>query len=140
MIHFAFLSGFLFLLLSCGKREIRIVEERWPDGREKIVRYYDNSNNHLYKEERFYQNGNKQMQGTFRNGKKDGVWYYWYENGQLWSEGNFENGLSHGYRKVYYPNRQLYYEGEFQKGKAVGTWKFYDEQGRLIKQVVFKDK
>lgn len=138
MIHSVFLVGFLFLLVSCTNREIRIVEERWPDGSEKIVRYYNKSNYQLCREERFYQNGNKQMQGTFKNGKKDGVWYFWYENGQLWSEGEFENGLSHGYRKVYHPNSQLYYEGEFHKGETVGTWKFYDEHGRLIKKVIFK--
>lgn len=139
MMRILVVCSVLILFISCKHRHLRIVEERWSNGHEKIVRYYDERTNELVREEKFYENGVKQSEGEYRKGKRHGVWYYWYDNGQLWSEGEFKDDMSHGYRRVYYPDGKLYYEGQYKKGKTVGTWKFYDKNGRLIKQVVFDD-
>ena len=37
---------------------------------------------------------NKGLQrGSFKNGKKEGLWRFWYENGQLKVQGNYKNGM-----------------------------------------------
>ncbi|MDB9958253.1 hypothetical protein OAD42_04115 [Oceanospirillaceae bacterium] len=42
-------------------------------------------------------------QGSFKNGKKEGVWLWYWSNGQLSSKGNYNNGMYDGdwvgYRK-----------------------------------------
>jgi len=131
-------AGFFLLfisLLACSKKET-IVEERFPDGSEKIVKTYKvkGDDKSLIKEIRFYANGKKEFEGEYKNNLKHGEWTYWYKNGFVWSEGFFHEGKSDGIRKVYHENGQLYYEGEYDKGKAIGTWIFYDENGNEIKK------
>ena len=127
-----------YLLTSCSSSpEIKVVEETWAPGQEKIVRFYKEKGDQkvLTKEILYYQNGQKEMEGTFNKaGERHGEWKYWYDNGNMWSEGEFKNGLSHGYRKVYHPNGKLYYEGKYKNDEPVGVWKFYDEEGRFLKE------
>jgi antitoxin component YwqK of YwqJK toxin-antitoxin module len=137
-------SSFLFVhllialfLFSCSSGpEIKVVEESWPSGNEKTVRFYKEKKDQkvLVREILYYDNGKKEREGTFKNGERDGKWTYWYDNGNVWSEGEFKNGESHSLRRVYHPNGKLYYEGNFDNGKAIGIWKFYDEEGRFIKE------
>ena len=125
------------VLVSCNNRsEIKIVEETWPSGNEKTVRFYKEKKNtkEVVREIIYYENGQKEREGSFKNGQRHGYWTYWYDNGNVWSEGDFKNGESHGVRKVYHPNGKLYYEGRFENGKATGMWKFFDEEGRFIKE------
>lgn len=39
-----------------------------------------------------YSDGQKSVEGNFRNGFKEGLWVEWYQNGQKKSEGNYQNG------------------------------------------------
>lgn len=128
------------ILIACNSvPDLRVVEESWPNGREKKVRYYKNTGNQkeLTREIFYYESGQKEVEGEFRKGERHGQWTYWYENGNIWSEGEFKNGLSHGYRKVYHSNGKLFYEGKFKNDKPVGTWKFFDEDGRFIKEETY---
>jgi len=40
----------------------------------------------------FHENGKKQSEGNFKDGKLDGLYTEWYENGQKKSERNFKDG------------------------------------------------
>ena len=40
----------------------------------------------------YWPNGQKKEEGTYKDGKKDGLWTYWYENGRKRSEGTFKDG------------------------------------------------
>jgi antitoxin component YwqK of YwqJK toxin-antitoxin module len=131
----------LFLLSGCSSRpEIRVVEETWPGGKEKTIKYYKERGEKkiLLREETYYLNGQKEQEGSYKNGERTGVWKYWYDSGLLWSEGEFLNGKSHGYRKVYHPNGKLYYEGTYKDDKPIGTWKFFDKEGRFVQEKVFE--
>lgn len=135
---------FSFLLLcvitACtSSPEIRVVEETWPGGKEKVVKYYKEQGDkkELVREETYYVNGQKEQEGTYKNGERSGQWKYWYDNGVLWSEGEFKDGKSHGYRKVYHPNGKLYYEGTYTEDTPSGKWKFYDKEGRFIQEKNF---
>ena len=37
-------------------------------------------------------NGQKEKEGTYKDGEKDGLWTNWYENGQKTLEGTFKDG------------------------------------------------
>lgn len=128
--------GLAFLLACSNNDGIRVVEENFPNGKEKIVRYYKDSKNEkiLLSEEQYYDNGQIKSKGDFKNNQRHGLWTYWYENGNVWSEGKFKNGLSHGFRKVYHLNGEIYYEGKYKNDKPIGTWTFWDEEGRFIKE------
>lgn len=135
------MSRLLFVLLvflfSCGADpDMRVVEESWPNGREKKVSFYKNKGvqKELVREIFYYESGQKEVEGEFKKGERHGKWTYWYENGNKWSEGEFKNGLSHGFRKVYHSNGKLFYEGKFKNDVPFGTWKFFDEEGRFIKE------
>jgi antitoxin component YwqK of YwqJK toxin-antitoxin module len=127
----------LFLITSCSSGpEIKVVEEKWPNGREKTVRFYREKGemNEMTQEILYYVNGHKEREGTFKNGERHGKWTYWYDNGNVWSRGEFKKGKSHGLRQVYHPNGQLFYEGRYKNDKPVGTWRFYDEEGAFVKE------
>ncbi len=44
----------------------------------------------------WYENGQKNKKGTYKYGEKDGKWTEWHENGQKEKEGNYKNGKPHG--------------------------------------------
>ena len=74
-----------------------------------------------------------QEQGTFKNGKKEGSWFYYYDNGQLDSKGDYKNGKQEGSWITYYDNGQLNFKGDFKNGKMEGYWVLYDEEGTIRK-------
>jgi len=114
-----------------------VVEERFKDGTQKRVCIYKGSgaNKEILKESTFYPNKVIQMEGAFRNSKRDGKWTYRYENGNIWSEGIFKDGKSNGKRTTYFENGQIRYEGFYKDDVQTGIWRFYDDKGRLVKEL-----
>lgn len=123
------------LLMACRPGTVKVVEESYPNGKEKVVAYYtDNDAHEKLREEIFYPDGTMKSYGEFKEGLRDGIWRVWYENGNLWSEGEFKDGKADGFRKVYYENGQLRYRGFFSMDKKSGKWEFYDENGMKQKE------
>jgi antitoxin component YwqK of YwqJK toxin-antitoxin module len=131
----------IILFASCHKTT-KVVEETYTDGSPKIERYYkgEGADKEMVKEVKYYQNKQKEMEGEFKNSKRDGYWVAYYENGNKWSEGYFENGLDHGKRTVYYENGKKRYEGNYTKGVQTGKWQFWSESGLLEKEVDYDKK
>jgi len=46
-----------------------------------------------YKETTYYENGQKWLESTYKDGKEDGLWTTWYENGQKMGEETFKDGV-----------------------------------------------
>jgi antitoxin component YwqK of YwqJK toxin-antitoxin module len=124
------------LLFSCT-REYRVAEETYPDGSEKRVIVYrgKGENREMIRETTYYPNKQVQMDGTYKDNKREGKWMYWYENGKPWSEGFFKNGKSDGKRITYFENGKVRYEGIYKEDMRVGKWRFFDESGRLLQEV-----
>jgi len=130
----------LILIIACNRvKKVKVVEEKFPDGSPKVERYFngDSTNKEMVKEVRYYPNKKEQMEGEFKNERRDGNWVYYYENGNKWSEGSFLNGLDNGKRTVYFKNGKVRYEGFYNNGKKVSIWKFWDENGSLQKTIDF---
>ena len=127
-------------LPSCSKNMQQEVAETWPGGQPKKVFFYETAGEKRDKvmEVRYFQTGNKEMEGHFKNGRKEGTWTFWFENGKRQSENNFRNDLRDGKSTVWRENGYKYYEGTYSMGKLHGTWIFYDTDGRRIKEVIFE--
>ncbi|HNY03134.1 MAG TPA: hypothetical protein PKG48_11130 [Bacteroidales bacterium] len=126
----------LFALVSC-RSEHKVIEETWPDGTPKRVCIYHGrgKDKELIRETTYYANKQIQMDGTYKDDKREGQWTYWYENGNKWSEGVFVKGKSEGRRVTYFENGKVRYEGYYKDDNRVGKWRFFDETGRLLQEV-----
>jgi antitoxin component YwqK of YwqJK toxin-antitoxin module len=126
----------LFIITSCS-REKRVVEESYPDGSPKKVCLYTGrgENKQMLRETTYYPNGKPQMDGAYKNNKRDGQWIYWYENGSKWSEGYFREGKNEGKRLTYFENGKVRYEAYYSEGIRVGIWKFFDDKGKLLQEI-----
>ena len=56
-----------------------------------------------------------------------GKWTWWYDNGQKWSEGTFKDGKEDGLVAELYRNGQKNREGTYKDGKWIS--KCWDEDG-----------
>ena len=132
------LLSFLLLLLSFSACHTLTekVEATYPNGQPQLVHYYDKSDV-CVKEIEYYETGQVKMEGSLKNGKRDGLWTAYFIDGRPQSIGYFENDLRTGKSTVYRENGNLYQEGFFKEGKHCGKWRFYDEQGNLHKEVDF---
>ena len=133
-----FVIMLMLALLACTY-ESKVVEEKYPDGSPKRVCIYHGKgqDREMIRETTFYPNKQMQMDGTYKNNKREGKWTYWYENGKVWSEGTYVNGKSEGRRTAYFENGKVRIEGSYREEVRVGKWHFYDENGRLLKEIDF---
>ena len=113
--------------------------------------YYPNSNlkeeknnkygklNGAYKS--YYENGKLKNEGYYKNNQRKGFWKFYYENGNVKKKVNYRYGKLRGYFRSYYNNGQLESEGNFIDIEVKdGLWTFYDEDGKLQEQHLYKDK
>ncbi|MEE3372652.1 MAG: toxin-antitoxin system YwqK family antitoxin [Planctomycetota bacterium] len=81
----------------------------------------------------WHENGKKSSEGTFKDGKPDGLVTAWYENGQKQSEGNFKDGNAEGLSTRWHENGQKKSEETYKDGKLVSET-HWDEEGNEIKE------
>jgi len=141
MKNFLLFPFLLILISGCLKTKLfESIESTHTDGTARIVKYYKNeSKKNLVKEVRYWENGNKSMEGSYKNGKRTGQWTAWYSDGEIWSTGEYKDGLEHGLKTVYHENGQKYYEGAIKNEKRKGAWQFWDKEGKLIKEINYDE-
>lgn len=131
--------SFLILTVTnaCTHQPKKVIEEKYPDGSPKTVKYYSEKNGQkeLVKEVDFYPNKNKRLEGEYKKDQRNGRWIYYYENGKIWSEGSFTDDINDGQRTTYFENGQIRYQGSYKMGDRIGKWKFYNESGDLVKEM-----
>ena len=84
-------------------------------------------------------NGQKEMEGKYKDGKQDGLWVWWYENGQKEMEENYKDGKEDGLSVSWYENGQKEMEGNYKDGKMDGLWVQWHENGQKRFQGNFND-
>ncbi|MCK5820846.1 MAG: hypothetical protein KAH17_03125 [Bacteroidales bacterium] len=136
---------YLFVLIflittSCQDKFDEEIISNWPNGEVQKVYFYTQKGDVREKvqEERFYENGTKEMHGEFYNGNRHGMWTYWFQDGRKWSESEYENDLRIGPTVIWRESGLKNYEGSYSKGKPHGTWTFYDLDGSRLKDVLFE--
>lgn len=140
--HFRWLIVAILPLIfgSCsGKLEEEVISY-WPDGKMQKVYFYERQGDLREKvlEERYYENGRKEMHGEFKDGKRHGEWTYWFQDGRKWTESRYENDLRIGKAIIWRESGYKNYEGSYSNGKPHGTWTFYDVDGSRNKDVIFE--
>ena len=91
----------------------------------------------------WWDDGKKQSQGSYVNGERNGKWTYWDEKGRRLSEGEIRTvgnvEKKQGSWVFYHPNGNKKSQGSFESGKKNGAWKQFDERGKQVSLVVFRD-
>jgi antitoxin component YwqK of YwqJK toxin-antitoxin module len=80
-----------------------------------------------------YENGQVEIQGMMKNGKREGLWKSFYEDGTPWSQTTFKEGKKEGPTTTWYENGKKRYEGFYKNDLESGVWKYYDEKENFIK-------
>ena len=116
----------------------------------KVIRTYKQSRNKLNDlvlETRWYENGQKQLEITAKDGILDGKITKWHENGQKALEGTYKDGQQFGKYTRWYDNGQKKSEGTC-KGMTDSFWRAckndgkytgWHENGQIESEGTYKD-
>ena len=80
----------------------------------------------------WYPNGQKVLEGAYKDGEKEGVWREWYENGKKKSHGIYKKGLRQGDWFWWHDNGQLEVEGFYKDFRPEGVWTYLNKIGREV--------
>ena len=78
-----------------------------------------NDDNYTGKYIEWYDNGNIQEEGEYKNGKKEGKWTWWWADGNKKEEGEYKNGEDNGKWTGWYDDDNKMYEREYKDGKWI---------------------
>ena len=90
----------------------------------------------------WHENGQKQSEGTYKNGKKDGKWTGWHENGQKELEGRFKAGERHGARTIWDKDGNVTFSATYDNGQSSdqnGLDPQYNDNNELTHYIEYKD-
>jgi len=109
------------------------------DGKPKIVAYYNNGNiDSTYAA--FYENGNKKIEGQYKNASRVGNWFFYDEKQELskqemYAEGKLKKTVYfNGTFKMFYSDdipKEIF---SYSKGKRTGAYVEYYNNGTLVKK------
>ena len=87
----------------------------------------------------FYDNGQKEFEQYYKEGKEDGLSVWWYRNGQKQIEQNFKDGILDGLQVQWHRNGQKAVEGNFKDGKMQGLWIAWHNNGQKRNEDNYKN-
>jgi antitoxin component YwqK of YwqJK toxin-antitoxin module len=130
---------FMFVLISWGiyhheHNEIKVVQAKYENGIDKEVWVFKKhilGNKQKIKELTYYDNGNKESNINYKNGKVNGLVRMWYKNGKLHVEAQYKNNKTHGTRISYHENGQVFCRAEYNNGELLQK-RNWDEKGNEI--------
>ena len=77
--------------------------------------------------------------GTYKDGKRDGMWISFWNNGNTQDEGKFKDGNPHGLFESYYRNGQLKERKTYKEGREEGLVEQFNENGHLEYKGNYRD-
>lgn len=88
----------------------------------------------------FFDNGQKEIEGEYKNGGKVGEWIWWFENGSMCEQGKYDSrGKKTDFWKRWYSNGQLDNEGRYINGKHDDEWKWFFKNGQMSSKELYKN-
>ncbi|MEM5804155.1 MAG: F-box protein [Candidatus Aenigmatarchaeota archaeon] len=105
--------------------EIKNNKYVWPSKRIKFTEWYEN--------------GNKEKEGTVVFGCLEGRFVRWYSNGNKKELLHYKNGKIHGKKVSWYHNGQKKMEGYFKNGLKNGKFTYWRINGEKIITLFFKN-
>lgn len=88
---------------------------------------------------KFHSNGQKAVQGTFVNGKANGLFVFWLPDGSKAEEKGYQNGQLSGVYVKYGKENQKVIEGRYFNGKKNGKFSYWGKAGRLKQEASFRE-
>ena len=125
LITTALITTALMLVVGCSKpiNAEKLIEE---DG----LKYHPDTKE-LYSGDVFknYLGGKTEFEGSYKDGKPDGLWTEWFRDGQKEEEGTYKDGKEiEVTRWAYHMNGQKSFEGTYKDGKEI-DYKAWDKYG-----------
>jgi len=65
------------------------------------------------------------------DGLKQGNWEEYWNNGEIEERGSYKDGKEDGIWEKYWSNGQLQYKGSYKNGERYGVWEWYNYDGQL---------
>ncbi len=134
-----------------------IIEERFPNGKVKIVRevIQDGQGNYLNHGQwrELNERGGVVMEGRMKDNERHGVWNRWYAGGEVAflrqrpytdfsppfvSQGIFEDGQLHGAWIIYDAKHRKVSEIRFNRGEREGVATWWHPSGRKMREMKFE--
>ncbi|MBN1130472.1 MAG: hypothetical protein JXA71_15875 [Chitinispirillaceae bacterium] len=134
----------LLALLPFDSRTQEPVETTYPDGtiRERYFTKITDSGT-VVKEgmyRSFYKTGNRKIEISYMNGKKDGSISSWYKNGRIRSIISYKNGRLNGPAKWYHANGEPAIIGYYDdNGQREYLWQLYHNTGEKCAQISYRN-
>ena len=129
-VPFILLAISLPLLLGgCGEN---VVNDDEIEYREGILYLKDSDVPYTGKVFVWYENGKKEQENKYKDGKRHGLTTWWYENGQKKHEVNYKNGKKDGVLTQWHESGRKSMESHYKDGVGndVKAWR---ATGELIK-------
>ena len=125
------------LLGGCGEKSVNVEE---LEEREYITYLKGSDTPYTGKsyELTWHGDGPKKIEGTFKNGKPDGLWVFYYSNGQLEAKSHYKDGKIDGSHVMWHPNGQRWSERNWKNGVKDGAWMYWHENGQKESEKNFK--
>ena len=98
----------------------------------KVIRTYKVSKGkiELFKKTEWYENGQKNGEGTFKDGEKHGKWTRLHRNGKKWYDFTYKDGKEDGLHTNWHSNGKKRYEKTYKDGELISE-KRWNEDGSL---------
>jgi len=87
----------------------------------------------------FYPNGQNEEEGTFVNGKKDGIWKEWWDNGIQMREIKWKLGVRNGVCIWWDKEGKKTTQGRYLNNLKNGEWNTYLDGKKIILKEYFVD-
>ncbi len=88
----------------------------------------------------YYPNGQKFVEGQYKDGHQEGTWTYYHDNGKVQRTVTYSNGQPDGSWDVYNAEGAVVAKRGYKSGKRDGTWVVYDESGKQpLREEVYTD-
>jgi antitoxin component YwqK of YwqJK toxin-antitoxin module len=130
----------VILAFSCEPKGVEKVDATYENGKPAKVSWVDTTNgkSDTLKKVEYYPNGNKKVEGSFKENLRDGKWTFWFKDGKVWSEGSFKKGKSEGFFNVFNEDGTKYMQSCYKNGIPDGCWTFFEKNIKK-KEVYFKE-
>lgn len=124
-------------LIGCSPTTIEKVTKVYPNGQPESIMFYVEGEEHPSSQKVYYSDGKLKIEGTFKNGLRDGKWTSYYDNGNIWTVNNYLEDANHGEYFMYNQDGSLKLQGFYEHGEETGVWIINDESGNLIEERSF---
>ncbi len=87
----------------------------------------------------FYANGQRESEGNYQRGRRNGSFAWWYPNGQQKTVGEYQNDAEQSEWTWWHENGMKQASGKFADGRRVNEWSLWSPEGRLVNRTQADD-